>query len=187
MAVAIVLTSCASPANNDSKQTQTPNETVNSPSATATPLPTPSDEIVYTPFELKCAQLITEEELYSFNPNFSFVSDTAESSSELSTFALSNKGTSCTYMNLSGGATILLTVVKVDDSSKDALVKDLSTKAEEIDENNGTLDRSFFSIQQGVGTAQVLRGNYLVSAQSSFFSSYLDAGDFLNIALSKIN
>ena len=135
---------------------------------------------------MDCGTLITADDLYAFNPNFALSSSDGSDVGRFGADVLSNKGITCTYTNLSGGGKIFLTATKFDSASRSQVISELEKSSQEVDEGTGGANVTFFKTESGTGVAQVVHGDFLITAESQFFGSYLDAGDFLNIALAKL-
>lgn len=184
----VALTSCSN-INGDaqigSKKTEPAKSSITAQAEGLTPSPTVS-AIAYLPVGIDCNDIITTDELYGFNPNFAISTEKAAGGHEPSE-PIKEGGVSCEYTNLSGGGKIYLSISRFDSKSKDQVISDLQSSSTELDKEYGSQDLTFFKVQSGVGIAQVIHGNFVVTSESEFFGNYFDAGDFLNIALAKLH
>jgi hypothetical protein len=144
---------------------------------------TPSGE----PVGFTCADLLSVQDLYRFNPNFSLDDGAAPQPGTSAEKIVQKQGVSCRYLNLSSGETIILSVGKFSSEEITAYVQETAQSQAPIDAyGNFSTVGAFYANVDGVGTVDLFSNNYWVSATSSWFVTPDDALKFLDVPLTKL-
>ncbi|HEY4224605.1 MAG TPA: arginyl-tRNA synthetase [Pseudolysinimonas sp.] len=149
-----------------------------SASATASPTPTPS--VTSTPITIDCNTLVTPDDMYAFNPNFSLLTTFSPKGGSAAAAAASEQGLACRWTNGTSGDNIDISVAHLDAASITAL-KDQAVEASTMVPTYG--DEAYFSTKSGVGTATVFQGDYWLVATSVDFLEPGDPADLITAAL----
>jgi hypothetical protein len=137
--------------------------------------------------DLTCEKILSTKALYDLNPNFAYVPDQKPESGSLPEQFSELKGINCQYVNMSGGETIWLSVAKLAGTGNDTVLAGLQTTSTptsvfgEVPTVYG-----FCTAANGVGQAQVITGNYWISAESTWFLSADDANNFIRAAIDSV-
>ena len=146
-AAALILTACqAAPP----KPTETPKS---SPVESATPTPsetTPAGD--YYPFAVECADLIPEDTIFEFNPNYVLDNSGALAAANSSDLVKAMEGTNCNYVNQSSQASLTISVAHLTTISTTVLKEQAAASfaAVEVGAESG-----FFGTLAGGGFLQV--------------------------------
>jgi hypothetical protein len=118
IAVTLLLTGCV-PDGPGTSPTASPTRTPSStptPSATPTSPPTPTVE-PGEPVGLACDQLITRDQMYAFNENYSLLDDWTPDGGSLAHQALVANGLACRWINQTSGTTIDVAVAHLSEAA----------------------------------------------------------------------
>ena len=186
----VVLSSCSI-----SAPTGTSGPSTDSTAGSA-PAVTPSDSVPSTststprigqPIGLTCQDLLSVQDLYAFNPNFSFSEGAAPVSGSLGEKIVNEQGISCQYLNLSSGETIVISVAKLSSPEIADHVIDIGNSSSPTVALGSFPNKgAFFSSTDGVGTVNLFSNQYWVSATSRWFTQPEDAVRFLEAPLMKL-
>ncbi len=152
-------------------------------SATPTDTPAPVETPVSTPIDATCAELVSADTLYVYNPNFAAIDDYTPTAGSDAETAVSEDGIACRWQNLSSGESIVLSVASLDDSTLTRLKNEAFAASEPVPTYG---DEAYFSESNGVGTAIVFQGSYWLVATSPFFFEPGDASEIVNSALAAL-
>jgi hypothetical protein len=185
----IALSGCApaAPASNSTpKPTSTSTDAATTaPTEGATPTPTP--EVPDTPVTLDCDQLLTPDDVYTFNPNFGTAPDyKPEAGSDAGT-AVKYDGVACGWLNQTSGEIIEVAVAQPNQAHLTDL-KNQAVSGSKAVPTYGTppaID-GFFSSANGSGTAQVFSGKYWVVLSSVAFFEPGDAQELVAAVVSHL-
>jgi hypothetical protein len=176
-AIALLLLAGCTPENG-----ATPDPSTTAP-ATGTPTPGPSVEPVGTPVDATCDQLVSAETLYIYNPNFGSIDDFTPEDGTPAASALAYQGVACRWQNQTSGEQIDVSVAQLDDDSLTAL-KNAAFEDSEMVPTYG--EEAYFSVEDGVGIAQVFVGPYWVVAESPVFFEPGDATELVDSVLAAL-
>lgn len=161
----------AATATKSAKASATPTESAQS-SSTTTPTPF---TLKSEPTDKTCESILSLQSLYDFDPNVALTPGGTPAANSLAQSQTQLGGISCTVQNLSSQQEVLVTLVKLDQSSAD------HQKAEIV---TATGNNSFqvakdvpgsFTDTNGAGTAQFITGKYWVSLTSTSYKIGVDA------------
>jgi hypothetical protein len=142
------------------------------PDGTAAPTPEPTEEPL--PFEAACADLVTLDQMYEFNPNFGEAPGYVPESDAVASVAEA-EGTVCGWSNQTSGELIELGVATLPENAYSAQVGQAAVDSNAVP-TYGTPPEveGFFSQSGGVGQAQVFADGYWIVLESIDF---LEPGD----------
>lgn len=147
---------------------------------TSTPTPQPTDQPSGTPISATCDQLVSADTLYVYNPNFGPVDEFTPKTGSPAASALSHDGIACRWQNETNGHTIDVSVADLDDDTLTAL-KNAAFEDSEMVPTYG--EEAYFTVTDGVGSAQVFQGSFWIVAESPEF---FEPGDATEIVQSVI-
>jgi hypothetical protein len=150
---------------------------------TQTPSPGPTIEPVGTPVDATCDQLVSADTLYIYNPNFGAIDDFTPEDGSAAASAVAYQGVACRWENLTSGERIDVSVAHLDDDSLTAL-KNAAFEDSEMVPTYG--EEAYFSVEGGIGTAQVFVGPYWVVAESPVFFEPGDATEIVDSVLAAL-
>ncbi len=156
-----------------------------SPTATATPTATPTLGPEEIPFEVACADVVSDELIYEWgsgnwasDPSFSVA---AGSSAET---IVEHGGTACGWVNLTSGEKLTVAIGEFAPETLDALRQERAANADAVSDFGGD---GYFLVASGTGQADAFTGSYWITASSTWFLSAGDAVDIVNAAISATN
>ena len=188
-AAVLLLSGCGPAAGPEStsKPTGTPRPTTSAtPTATATAEPdAPTAPLVATgeSVGLSCNDVVTPQQIYDYNSNFSIVDGFVPEGGSLAAQAVAANGLACRWMNQTSGATIDVSVAHLDARSNEIRKEFLAS--------NSTSMSSFgpdgYFDQGDVGSAaQAFPGEFWVTAASVAFFTAQDAAGIMNNAIAAV-
>lgn len=149
---------------------------------TGQPAPTLTAEPAGDPIDLDCADLVSAETVYAFNPNFTAIANFTPATGSVAESALEYQGLACRWQNQTSGVNIDLSVASLDDDSLTAL-KNAAFADSEMVPTYG--EEAYFSVEDnGVGTAVIFQGTYWIVAESQAFFEPGDAAEIIQSVLS---
>ena len=148
-----------------------------SPAPDATPTPTSP---ATTPVDLSCDQLVSAQQMYDFNPNFTPQPDYTPATGSLGAQALALDGIACGWVNQSSGHLIEMSVARPSEAELAQRRTDLFTTSNSVPTYEV---EGFFVNAVGVGTAEVFDGPYWVAASSPEFFEPGDVDTLMQAAL----
>ena len=154
--------------------------------ATAEPTPTPTPTATAeegVPVLVGCDQLVTAQELYDYNPNFALQTDFAPSAGSLAAEAIALQGIACSWVNLTSGETIVMSVAHLSDAALTARGNDLITSSNPVPTYSV---EGYFLLEGGIGIAQAISPPYWITASSRFFFEPGDVAPLMAAALSAL-
>lgn len=174
----LVLTGCGIFPTN-STQSTTSSSPVPEASKIASAITTPSTPAPVlddtNPIYKACSELISIEALYDFNPNYSYDSSASPSSGSLGEKALQKSGVFCSYVNLSNGNRIDVSVAQIPTASSADWNKKVAETSRPTDAYGSSPDvLGFFARSNNEGVAQAIQGTKWVAITSTTF---FEAGD----------
>jgi hypothetical protein len=146
----------------------------------ATPTPDSTDQPVGTPVGTTCDELVSADTLYIYNPNFGAINDFTPEDGTAAASALEYQGVACRWENQTSGDAIDVSVAQLDEDTLTAL-KNAAFEDSEMVPTYG--EEAYFSVDSGVGVAQVFLGPYWIVAESSVFFEPGDATELVESVL----
>ena len=191
LVVMIVLTGCVStsPAGSSTPVTTSTagSDQLMTPSTSAIPTAT-STPAKGQPIGLTCSELMSVQDLYQFNANFSFNSSVVPAPGSLDEKIVQEQGISCGYVNLSSGENIVLSVAKLSPSEiSDQVTETKKTSAPTDAYASFATNGAFFVSQGGAGNITLFSNTYWISVTSTWFAQPEDALKFLDAPLMKLS
>jgi hypothetical protein len=149
----------------------TPTATPSTDVPTATPTPTPTSSPTAQPFVEDCATLLTSDQVYAYNPNY--VADPAfrPKAGSISAAIATNAGQTCGWVNETSGSEIEVAVATPTPSAL-ASAKSAASAGTPI---SAAGEHGFFTVKNGVGSAQFFFGSLWLTVSSSDFAVAADA------------
>jgi hypothetical protein len=180
-ALAIALLAGCTPDGDGTDPSATPN-TSGTPSGE--PSPEPTDAPVGVPISATCDDLVSPDTLYIYNPNFGPIDGFTPDDGTPAASALAYQGVACRWQNQTSGDTIDLSVAQLDDDSLTAL-KNAAFEDSEMVPTYG--EEAYFTVESGVGVAQVFQGPYWIVAESPIFFEPGDATELIQSVLDALS
>ncbi|MCU1408331.1 MAG: hypothetical protein JWM23_411 [Microbacteriaceae bacterium] len=146
----------------------------------STPTPTATPEAPNTPVTLGCDEVLSPDDVYTFNPNFGTAPDYKPGSGSTAETAVKYDGVACGWLNQTSGEVIAVAVAQPSEARLTQL-KDKAIAQSTPVPTYGTPPAAdgFFSSTAGTGTAQVFSGKYWVTLSSVAF---FEPGDVQELA-----
>jgi hypothetical protein len=175
--VVALLAGCA-PSSHSGKKTPAPHHSAtHSATATASETPsaspTPPPAATGTPVNIQCSQVLTDQQIYDFNPNF--VSDDGSYSPKSGSLAASMKaaaGVACGWVNETSADEIEISI-ELPTAAALAAAKAAAAKGTPAPASGAEV--AYFSESGGVGTTQLFQGSYWIAVASVDFVAPTDA------------
>jgi hypothetical protein len=180
-ALAIALLAGCTPDGDGTDPSATPS-TSGTPSGE--PSPEPTDAPVGVPISATCDDLVSPDTLYIYNPNFGPIDGFTPDDGTPAASALAYQGVACRWQNQTSGDTIDLSVAQLDDDSLTAL-KNAAFEDSEMVPTYG--EEAYFTVESGVGVAQVFQGPYWIVAESPIFFEPGDATELIQSVLDALS
>jgi hypothetical protein len=151
------------------------------------PGPTPlaiSPTLKSSPVSFSCEQLIPLQALYDFNPNYALDSSRSPRDGSPEKQIQDLRGLVCIFVNLSTGDEIQIAVAQLDPSG----IKEVTAKLEKTDPPTTSFTqsaeaKSFFSVTQGIGVAQVVTSKYWIVCSSTSLTTAEDLAPLVDAAI----
>jgi hypothetical protein len=160
------------------------------PSATATVPPTPSptasaaaSDIDGIPMTIGCRDLISDQAIYDYNPNFSLKADYAPVSGGLAASVARQNGLACAWVNQTSGELIELAVANLPAAHSTRLKNDLVSSSKSVP-TYGV--EGYFRVNSGSGEAQAFADPYWIVAVSTGFFEPGDAAPIVAAAVKSL-
>jgi hypothetical protein len=162
-----------------------PNDPGPSTSGTPTVEPTvePTDQPIGVPVGATCDELVSADTLYVYNPNFSPIDDFTPEDGSAAASALAYQGVACRWQNQTSGETIDVSVAQLDEDTLTAL-KNAAFEDSEMVPTYG--EEAYFTVDSGIGTAQVFQGPFWIVAESAVFFEPGDATELIESVLATV-
>lgn len=181
----LILTGCAT--SDTEPVAPVPTKIASSPEITNTSLPV-EEGIVGTNTGLDCSALISNEDLYSYNPSYSLDLSVSPQSGSLAKLATDYKGISCVYINLSSGDSFTISLAKFEQSTFEEFKQKREVGSSKI--TSEAIPDSFtglFTTGTNGGTLEVLGNGYWLTATAAWAQTPDDLLKPLGNALTKLN
>ncbi|WP_284252626.1 hypothetical protein [Pseudolysinimonas kribbensis] len=180
----LVLAGCTpAPAPTHSPTRTAPAPTAHEPSTS--PVPTPTTSVVATPVGKSCAQLISADTIYAFNPNFVPLSSWKPSAGTAAAQATAYKGVACRWQNETSNDVIDLSVADLDAATIESLKNQAVDKSTLVPTYDGA-DEGYFSEGDGTGTAIVFVKSSWIVLTSQQFAEPGDPADLVASVLAAL-
>ncbi|HOB58309.1 MAG TPA: hypothetical protein PKG61_11725 [Rhodoglobus sp.] len=177
----LLLTACVPTEQATPSASATPSS---SASGSATPSATPTaSSAPSTPVTIGCDSLISLQEMYDFNPNFSAKADYSPAAGSLGAEALEHKGIACAWVNQTSGELIEISVANPGDTVLTAKKNELVTTSNPVPTYEV---EGYFIVDNGVGTAQAFDDPYWIVATSSLFFEPGDVAPLMAAAIANL-
>jgi len=151
VATAFLLTACQS--SGPEPTTAPPSPIVES----ATPTPSETTPVGdYFPFAVECADLMPEDTIFGFNPNYVLDNAGAMSSANSSDLVKAMEGTTCNYVNQSSQASLTISVAHLTPISTQVLKEQAAAAFSAIEVGS---ESGYFGTVAGSGVLQVYTKN----------------------------
>ncbi|GAB3617814.1 hypothetical protein GCM10027416_23710 [Okibacterium endophyticum] len=177
----LLLSGCGSP---DPQSDPTPSasstqtaEPTTDPEATTEPT---EDVVLSEPVGIDCDQLVTPEQMYDFNPNFSLLADPQPAADSKAGVIAGMEGLVCQWKNNTSGETIDVAVAKFGEDQLVGL-KNLAVTESTPVPTYGTPPavEGYFQVIGDQGEAQIFTGPYWLTLRSVAF---FEPGDVLPLS-----
>ena len=179
-ALAIALLSGCTP---DGDGTGPSNGPPTSPTPSSEPTPVPTDQPIGLPITATCDELVSPETLYVYNPNFGLIDTFTPADGSSAASALTYQGVACRWRNQTSGDTIDVSVAQLDEDTLTAL-KNAAFEDSEMVPTYG--EEAYFSVDSGVGVAQVFQGPFWIVAESKVFFEPGDATEIIQSVIAAL-
>ena len=154
-----------------------------SPSAGESSTPAPNDGATSEPVTIGCNDLISPDEMYSFNSQFLLLDSFTPSSGSLAAQARGDDGIACRWVNATSGETIDISVAHLLGPA----LADRKTQAAANAESVSVYDaEGYFALDGDVGAAQAFAGPYWIAAVSVAFFEARDATALIDYAVKNV-
>jgi hypothetical protein len=160
------------------ESSQTPTPVV----PTTTPTVAPAQ---FLPVGLGCAQLLPDEFVFEFSPNFARQDDYTPDGNSTDGYIAANQGVACRIVNLSGGDHVDVAVASMDAAGMAELTAKLSSTQASVGDFGGNV-QGYFTDAGGVGQASALTSKYWVVVSSPLFTQARDAAPIIAQVLSAL-
>jgi len=160
------------------ESSQTPTPVV----PTTTPTVTPAQ---FLAVGLGCAQLLPDQFVFDFSPNFARQGDYTPDSGSTDAYIAANQGVACRIVNLSGGDHVDVAVGSMDATGMAELTAKLSSTQASVGDFGGNVP-GYFTDAGGVGQASALTGKYWIVVSSPLFTQARDAAPIVAQVLSAL-
>jgi hypothetical protein len=117
--------------------------------------PTPSETAPagdFYPFAVECADLIPEETMFAFNPNYVLDNSGAMAPANSSDLVKAMEGTTCNYVNLSSQASLTISVAHLTPISTQVLKEQAAATFSSVEVGS---ESGYFGTVAGSGVLQV--------------------------------
>ena len=147
--------------------------------ATTTPSAEPSAGPESQPVGITCDGLITADDMYNFNPNFSLVEDGAPKADTKAGEIADMGGLTCQWVNNTSKETIDIAVAKLTDDELTTLKNLAITESTPVPTYGAPPIEGYFTVIGPEGEAQIFTGSYWIAARSVAF---FEPGDVEQLA-----
>ncbi|MDP3207865.1 MAG: arginyl-tRNA synthetase, partial [Rhodoglobus sp.] len=118
-----------------------------------------------------------------YNSNFALDSGFTPSPGSLAAQAVALKGIACSWVNLSSGESIVMSVAHPSEAALTARANDLISSSNPVP-TYGV--EGYFALEGSIGTAQAISPPYWVTATSTYFLEPGDVSPLMSAALSAL-
>ena len=157
--------------------------TPDSTKSAAVPTPTPvvdDPDVLGTPVGISCSELVDDQTIYDWGSgNFALDPDYAPAAGSDAAKVVDYEGLACGWINLTSGEKLAVAVANLPASAIDEKRSTLDAESSPVTDFG---DEGWFSVDGGVGVADVIRGSYWIVASSTYFSAPTDATPIVDVA-----
>jgi hypothetical protein len=185
-AAAVMLVGCTPAAKPDS--TPSASSTAGGATASNAPVatPTPTPTLPPTPVTLTCDQVVTADQLYAYNPNFSADQGYAPKAGSLEKQIADWKGVTCAWQNQTSGDVVEIAIAHPPADQLEGLKNAAITAAQPVP-TYGTPPQVEGYFKAGdAGQVQIFRGPFWIVAQSTAFFEPGDAAPLMQSVLGNL-
>jgi hypothetical protein len=133
----------------------------------------------------ECADILSADDVYAYNPNYSAVSAPTPSAGSSLANAAELGGRLCRWSNDTNAAPIDVAVTIPGSEDFDRVEADASSSGTPAPDLGG--DSAFFDVVDGAGVAQVFAGDHWIVVSSPFFGEASDAGEIIAPILANLD
>jgi len=131
----------------------------------------PADESIGAVVNASCGDLVTPQNMYDYNPNFSSITWTPDPGSDAAR-AISWNGVACRWVNDTSNDTIDISVANIVDRGTMVQLQDAAASGTSAP---GYGDSAYFKMTGDVGELQIFSGSYWITLKSDYFWAASDA------------
>jgi hypothetical protein len=165
----------------------TPTPTATKPAgATGTPTPTPTPTDPPTPVTVTCAQIVTPDQMYAFNPNYGTAPGYTPKDGTLQKQIADWKGVTCGWSNQTSKELIEIAVAQPPASSLEGLKNAAVTSSQPVPTYGVPPQVEGYFKPGTAGEVQIFTGKYWIVATSTAFFEPGDAAPLMQNVLSNL-
>ena len=127
------------------------------------------------PVDTTCEALLTPDDIYAFNPNFSLIADAQPKVDSKAGQIAGMNGLTCQWVNNSSNEPLDVAVAKLTDDQLTALKNLAVTESTQVPTYGAPPVEGYFTVIGSEGEAQVFSGSYWVALRSVAFFEPGDA------------
>lgn len=134
--------------------------------------PEPTEEpIVGVPITLTCDEVLSPQAVYDFNPNFGTDPNYAPADDSLAASIVEYSGLACGWVNQTSGETFEVAVAEIPGEGLDTFKNQAGAQSTMVPTyGHGGGFEGYFTVNDGVGEAQVFSGsNWIVVSSTAFY------------------
>ncbi|MFM6973763.1 MAG: iron ABC transporter ATP-binding protein [Agromyces sp.] len=181
LSVVVLTAGCAGgPAEPTPSDTSSTSTSSPAPTESTTPTPTASG----TPLTLGCEQILSLQNVYDFNPNYS--QDPAFKVPTPILPLTQIGGVACGWVNQTSGEKFAVGVAKPDEATQATVANQAAAQYQAVPTYGTTGIEGYFGVQSGVGVATVFANGYWIVFVSEAFVEPGDAAHLVEGALSNL-
>ncbi|CAM5526148.1 iron ABC transporter ATP-binding protein [Leifsonia shinshuensis] len=185
-AAAVTLVGCTSAAKPGTTSSSSAQAGGSQGGPAATPTPTPTATVPPTPVTLTCDQVLTADQVYAYNPNFSKDPGYAPTAGTLEKQVADWQGVTCAWKNQTSGDVVQIAIAMPPSDKLEGLKNTAITVAQPVP-TYGTPPQVEGYFKPGTaGQVQVFRGKYWVVAESTAFFEPGDAAPVMQSVLGNL-
>ena len=151
------------------------------PSVTPSATPIVDDpDIPGSPVTAACTDLVDDQTIYDWgNGNYATDPNYSPAADSIAAQIVAQQGVACGWINLSSGEKLSVAVANLPSSAIDERRSALDADSTAVTDFG---DDGWFTVDGGVGTAEVVRGSYWIVASSTYFSTPPEAAAIIGAA-----
>jgi hypothetical protein len=133
----------------------------------------------------ECAEVLSADDVYAYNPNYSAVAAPTPSAGSPLTEAAELGGRVCRWSNDTNASPIDAAVTIPASSDLDRVKEEAAASSTPAESLGG--DEAYFDVVDGVGVAQVFAGDHWIVVSSPFFGDTSDAAELVTPILANLD
>ena len=149
-------------------------------------MPTPTPTLPPTPVTLACTQIVTPDQLYAYNPNFSADPGYSPASGSLEKKIADWKGVTCAWQNQTSGDVVQIAVAQPPADQLESLKNAAITAAQPVPTYGTPPEVEGYFKAGDAGQVQIFRGTYWIVAESTAFFEPGDAAPLMQSVLGNL-